>query len=962
LKRPAPGSGPSLTSSYVGGHNVQIGSADGDVNILLNHDAYRIEAFEAVGRSVPDAVRRQPSRLLAARYRVVPFTGRERDLAELADWRDDGQPGVVVRLLYGPGGQGKTRLAARFAELSTQAGWTVVQVVHRSYETTARAGVNPDTIAAGRGLLLVVDYAERWPLDDMLQLVRDPRLTAPVPVRVLLLARGAGGWWDTMQYRFDRFDVASDSMRLESLADTLSERTRVFAAARDRFAASDLLDVADSDRIRAPEHIDTDAFRLVLTLHMAALAAVSAHPRRQTPPHEPAALSAYLLQREREYWQAMYDNQRISIRPDAMARAVFTAILSRPLPYDNAVSALDRVGIPAAGQVIDDHRLCYPPVDPTMVLAPLYPDRLGEDFLALQTPGHHVHSYTPDPWAADAVRHLLSYEAGAQDPPPWTRTAITTLVETARRWPHVAHAHLYPLIRRYPQLALAGGGATLAALVSIDDVDMAMLESVERLVSTHRHVDLDTGIAALAQRLTDYRLTTVSDPAKRAALYGAVSYRLSNAGRWEEAVAATDEAVRLYRQLAVSNPAFEAPLAEQLTNLGSFLSQIGRREEALAAATEAVKVSRRVTTVNPSSATNLVSALTNLSNALAGIGRRDEALTASEEAVDVCRRLAKVSPDAVASDFAKALNNMSVDLSDLGRYEEALSATVEAIEILRRLVAAAPERFEADLAGALDNLGVQLSKVDRLDDALAAAAEAVELYRTLADANPATFEPKLAMALSNLGNRRVSLGQMDGAWAATSEAVELYRRLADANPAIEPELAMALNNVGVLLSSRGHDEDAVAASGQAVRLYRRLAARHPDAFNARLAEALANLAGQESGLGQWNDALPAARDAVQLYRRLNDINPAAFESDLAAALHNFGAILSQLDQWEEAAAATDDAVHLYRQVTERAGGVLNKLSMALANLGLQHAHLEGVWKGRVAALAVRRVRINDIAR
>jgi hypothetical protein len=54
-----------------------------------------------------------PSRRLRAANAAVKFTGRDRDLAA---WREDpAHPGVAVRLIHGPGGQGKTRLAGRSA-------------------------------------------------------------------------------------------------------------------------------------------------------------------------------------------------------------------------------------------------------------------------------------------------------------------------------------------------------------------------------------------------------------------------------------------------------------------------------------------------------------------------------------------------------------------------------------------------------------------------------------------------------------------------------------------------------------------------------------------------------------------------------------------------------------------------------------------------------------------------------
>ena len=63
-------------------------------------------------------------------------------------------------------------------------------------------------------------------------------------------------------------------------------------------------------------------------------------------------------------------------------------------------------------------------------------------------------------------------------------------------------------------------------------------------------------------------------------------------GRRQEALAPAEEAVRLYRELAETNPAFLPDLASALTNLGNRYSEVARRHEALAPAEEAVRLSR----------------------------------------------------------------------------------------------------------------------------------------------------------------------------------------------------------------------------------------------------------------------------------------------------------------------------------------------------------------------------------
>jgi tetratricopeptide (TPR) repeat protein len=81
---------------------------------------------------------------------------------------------------------------------------------------------------------------------------------------------------------------------------------------------------------------------------------------------------------------------------------------------------------------------------------------------------------------------------------------------------------------------------------------------------------------------------------------------LSEMGRREEALQATQEAVDLYRRLAAQHPdAFLPDLAGSLNNLGAMLSEMGRRAEALQATQEAVDLYRRwpPSTPTPSSPT-----------------------------------------------------------------------------------------------------------------------------------------------------------------------------------------------------------------------------------------------------------------------------------------------------------------------------------------------------------------------
>ena len=90
------------------------------------------------------------------------------------------------------------------------------------------------------------------------------------------------------------------------------------------------------------------------------------------------------------------------------------------------------------------------------------------------------------------------------------------------------------------------------------------------------------------------------------------------------------------------------------------LGALGRREEALAAAEEAVRLYRALAEACPDAfTTHLAWSLATLATMLGALGRREEALAAAEEAVRLCRALAEERPDAFTPDLALSLNTLA---------------------------------------------------------------------------------------------------------------------------------------------------------------------------------------------------------------------------------------------------------------------------------------------------------------
>ena len=854
----------------------------------------------------------QPSRMLNARYAVVDFTGRGTEQAELTAWWLTGSR-LAARWLHAPGGQGKTRLATELAFQVAAAGWKVAVATHGPGAVHPPPGSQDLRLGDAAGLLLLVDYADRWPLTHLTWLFSNAVFHQQVPTRLLLLARSSQPWPALRSTLEDHQADTSDQLLPPLPAgDEPGERAEMFAVARKDFAARyGITDPAVMARITPPGSLEPGDFGTTLAVHTAALVGVDAHVHHVRPPADLVGLTAYLLDRERRGWARLHENRLEGLDfhtpPSVMARTVFTAALTGPANHRKGreiLSQLDVEGHP--DRLLGDHAACYPPTAPDSVLEPLYPDRLAEDFLALSLPGHTVTAHPADPWAATATAVLASRDDQGT-PPPYIARTLTFLAAAAApgRWMHVS-THLNTLLSNDPALAIAAGGAALTALA--EAVDMDVLEAIEAHLPSGGHIDLDPATAVITIRLHPHRLARATGDDERARLHATLGYRLANASRPEEALAATGEAVEIRRRLAAARPgAFEPDLATSLNNISVGLSGLGRREEALAAAVEAVEIRRRLAAARPGAfEPDLAMSLSNLGMMLSDVGRREEALAATGGAVEIYRRLAAARPGAFEPRLATSLSNLSADLSGLGRREEALAAAGEAVEIRRRLAAARPGAFEPDLATSLSNLGMMLSDVGRREEALAATGEAVEIRRRLAAARPDAFEPDLATSLSNLSADLSGLGRREEALAAAGEAAEIRRRLAAARPdAFEPDLAMSLSNLGGILSGLGRREEALAATGEAVEIRRRLAAARPDAFEPDLATSLSNLSADLSGLGRREEALAAAEEAAEIRLRLSTAQPGTFAPDLADAVASLGIRLSDVGRLEEALNLTE---------------------------------------------------------
>jgi tetratricopeptide (TPR) repeat protein len=901
----------------------------------------------------PDLVR-SPAALLRARRQVIPFRGRVRLLDDLTDWAHGS--GFAACLLHGPGGQGKTRLAQELARRLSADRWAWLWL--RRDARTEELQVLAD---AAVPLLVIVDYAETRAEKVTAAVRAAARHAGTAPLRMLLLARTAGDWWESLRAADPSTAELLDGTPLARLGELEPEpvgRTDAYLQAVHGFAAA-------LPTVPGQRHQDwpASAARLIeqacgqpagparrwhravsaLTLSMTALADLldTADRLDRTEQQEteqgggavdelvqtgPGPVEDRLLQHERRYWKETARAFKLALSEPTLHDALTAAFLLGAADLDRADALLQR--LPGLQDQTRNRRdfvrqwiaHLYPPAD-GRPWGSLQPDRLAERFVGIRL--------AADPGLADRLI------VGAD---PAQISQLLTVYARAAHHPAAGHdlesrlgQALTALCVRHPD-ALAAPAIEVAIQVEAPGPLMMALQrlttdpdaSIELLTSladqlppaSHRLADW---AANLTQRLTDeHRRLASDDPTFRPGLAWSLanlSNRLAELGRWEEALAASVEAVAAHREMAAAHPdTFRPKLAMSLNDLSNRLAELGRVDDALAAIIEAVDLRRELAAAHPDAfRPKLAGSLNNLSLRLAGVGRWEEALAAIREAVAAYRELAATRPNAFTLGLAISLTNLSNRLAELGRWEEALAAIREAVAAYRELAATSPDAFRPGLAGSLTNLSLRLAGLGRWEDALAAIRVAVAAYRELAATRPGAFTPDLAGALNDFSNRLAEMERREEALAAIREAVDLRRGLAAVHPdAFRPDLAASLNDLSLRLAGLGRWDDALAAIREAVAAYRELAAAHADAFTPDLAGSLTNLSNRLAEMGRREDALAAIREAVDLRRGLAAVHPDAFRPDLAMSLNDLSLRLGELGRWEDALAAIRESVAAYR--------------------------------------------------
>ncbi|MEV4367364.1 hypothetical protein AB0J71_09850 [Nonomuraea sp. NPDC049637] len=628
-------------------------------------------------------------RLLLPRHAVVPYSGRDGQLAALRAWA--GEPAALsVAVVTGRSGTGRTRLAGELCEELREAGWDA-GFLSLDAALAALSGRAAVSLEAVRPSLVVVESPEpSAPLVG--ELVRRLAKHGHNPrVRVLLLARepGEAEWWrrlDTAAGGWLR-RLNTTTVQLNQHPLTLNERTEHAFTAMKSFAPS-------RAALPTPPRLDDPEYGLPLRVHLAALlrlrggetevlpaptvpdalpgGGIGAPPYRTAPEPRPGTswnafrpggrsgtrtravvtvgeeLLSRFLDRERDQWATVWPAGRAQVDETTARQSVALLTLTAPTPAElpgllSAVPALH--GDPQAAAVVADWLgRVFPGVDR---LCPLGPDLVAEQALAetedLDALVLAVHDHERRT-AGHLARLLDVLRLGAERAE--VGRALRSLV-TSRLGALVAEAAANPATRLGDLLNAAltqlPADRTTAAAAAALTLEPQAEPLVDARGDAQGNAQVDSradswggfragpplGLRALEVTLAELAVRHFRAGGRRTSLAGALarlSSRLSAVGRVGEAVVAAAEAVEIF---AAAPPYEEAAgQAEALFVLGACLLLAGESGSALRPVQEAATRFRILAEDAPRYAGRAGQAYHNLACALLDSGRTAEAVEA----------------------------------------------------------------------------------------------------------------------------------------------------------------------------------------------------------------------------------------------------------------------------------------------------------------------------------------------
>lgn len=862
-----------------------------------------------------------PSQLLDARYEVVPWRNQNREdlLRELELWSNGGSRPVSVRLLYGDGGVGKTRLGIewvnRRALCADKAGFLLLRPPSNWLERL---------FTQGAPLAIVIDYAESR--SDTLQILEQLGNYAQVQgpkrrIRVLLLARNADVWWTSIKRRGHLIEWMLDehpALHVGPLHTSVSEREATLQDAIEVFST-----FLGAQRPETPPDLNLSdpSFERALYVHMAALSAVQGEPVHRT------GLIEKILNHEERFWanrgKATEDINDGEFDIGIARQIIGAATLRGGL--ETRVDALKQLGA-LLDRPLDrsDHKLIE-------LLHQIYHNANGE----------YIPSLEPDLLGEAIIVRLVRSLGGDKVSAEWISKIFfeDDSLETLRRGlTVVARASVHNGTELRPWLAcLFSSQLETRAVIALQVAKAVGKETILSMFGDLLADQLEArGTEELARSLDQEGIPTATVSLRRV-------------GEWVERV--------LLSVLPLTDRLDDRVSRARRLNLwGNRLYFLGQLVESKNAAKESVRLWRELAQIDKNAfLPELAGCLLNLATRSSDSNLRREATLASLESVRLFRLLAFKEESLFGPHLADALANLAIRFHEGGRYRAAYIRITEAIRVYSKAVGTGRFEFMPSLGNSFNTLSAIFAKQKLAEKALGAAELSVEVFREAMRREHDAYLPDLTMCLNNLGNRLIEADRNEEAVKPLQEAVEHCRVLVRLAPMYEPRLSQMLGNLGTCLAELERIDGATLAFEESIAYSSRLALDEPAIYSSKHAMNMNNFGVFLRSCGRYSEALQAATESVERYRECVKANRRVHLPDLAKCTLNLAALLGVLGDFEESRKLSSEAVDAYREIAEHNSAYLPELASSLKNLCTALLHLGSTTLAHDAAVEAQSI-------
>lgn len=829
------------------------------------------------------------SQLLRAEEAVVPFDEKRLPfLNEVLEWAKKEDFSIALQLLVGPGGVGKTRLGIEVCSRLNKIGW-ISGFLSGECDIPNVSNLVSSIVNSNSSCLIVLDYAEtrQAVLLAILRALQTSNLTGNV--RILLLARDGGEWWDLLPSK----DPICEPL-LEGLASTGPyDVPALHNSDDDRQAAYQLALATFAERLKlvGPHYQPqlTEAhFAFPLYIQMAALSALYGDR-----PKSAEALTRTLVGHERRYWRKTLAGLPVSgdvIESQAALLMTIATLASGVATYRDLSKIWDAAG--------GEGTLLKPLF---AAISPLYRGIQGLD------------GWRPDLLGEALIAQVLLSDSGA----PLLNALLkhgskglrkSTLTVLARMLPYrddiipIVEDALVSTMRLCVDEIIAAIIQSPTALPKVVENAFSRLDKssqwqIAGILEPYTKFDvlplsgIDVLVSQVSVRRAEkdlFRKTTQSKINYIFALAN-LSIALDRDGQEIEAIEILKKALELQRGLAEKDQnRFNPKLASILGSYARLLSQLGNSELALSISTQALKMQQSLVNINPKEyESGLIAFLNRHSAMLTMQGQFEEAKSVSEQSLAICLRFEKENPGDFQIALANCFGNYGAALVNLGLVEDAVKASEQSAIIFERLAKEKPERFEDDFAISLSNYSGLISKLGHTVEAVEKSGQSLAINLRLAAWKPQRFEPALAHSLNNHASHLSENGDGKEASILAKKSLDIWRRLALNNATrYEYEYVSSLGNYADHLAELGKFEEADAINDDALYIAKKLFDGNRDRHRALVGRLWGSSSLYHGNLGNWLEAANRQRMASLLYSEERIKLPHRFAYSLELSLLN----------------------------------------------------------------------------